>query len=87
MINYIISPWSPQLRLRATNIVALLHNVFNSRRMREGYSSRFVCASVCVCYHASCHIPCLYVENKVLLSYSTKYQHYLITQPGCLPHP
>ena len=34
--------------------------------MREGYGSHFVC--VCVC-HASCHIPCLYVENKVLLSF------------------
>ena len=29
----------------------------------RGYSSRSVC--VCVCYHASCYIPVLYVENKV----------------------
>ena len=43
--------------------------------MHEGYSSGFVCVCVCVCvclsvcYHASCYIPCLYVENKVLLSF------------------
>ena len=34
--------------------------------MHEGYGSYFVCVSVS--YHASCYIPYLYVENKVLLS-------------------
>ena len=28
-----------------------------------------VCVCVCVCYHASCHIPRLYVESKVPLSF------------------
>jgi hypothetical protein len=40
---------------------------FNPRRMREGYSSRYVC----VCYHATCYILCLFVSNTTL--------------QGCLP--
>ena len=45
--------------------------IISPRRMREGYGSHFVCVCVCmvcVCYHASCHIPRLYIENKVPLS-------------------
>ena len=34
----------------------------------EGYSSCSVCLYVCmsVCYHTSCYIPRLYIENTVL---------------------
>ena len=37
--------------------------LINPRRMCEGYGSRSMCACVCVCvyYHASCHIPRLYI--------------------------
>ena len=38
--------------------------LINPRRMREGYSSRSVCVSVC--YHASCYIPRLRVQTAVL---------------------
>ena len=30
---------------------------------------------MCVCYYASCYIPCLYVENMVLLGFSWHFQH------------
>ena len=48
----------------------------NPQHMREGYGSLFVCVSVCmsVCYHASCYIPCLYVENTVPLSFLQRSQ-------------
>ena len=46
--------------------------IINPRRMREGYSSRSVCVSVC--YHASCYIPRLYVENKVPLAFLWHFQ-------------
>ena len=30
---------------------------------------------VCVCYHASCHIPRLYVENQVSISFLWRFPH------------
>ena len=45
---------------------------FKPQRMREGYGSLCVC--LYVCYHASCLIPCLYVENKVPLSFLRRSQ-------------
>ena len=56
-------------------VLELAFNFINPRRMREGYGSVFVCVCVCVCvclsvcYHASCFIPRLYVENTVPLSF------------------
>ena len=42
--------------------------IINPWCMCEGYVSHFVCAYVC--YQPSCYIPRLYIENKVLLSFS-----------------
>ena len=41
--------------------------------MREGYGNCFM--RVCVCYHASCYIPGLYVEIKVPLSFLCRFLH------------
>ena len=30
---------------------------------------------VCVCYHASCYIPRLYIEHKVPLGFLWRFQH------------
>jgi hypothetical protein len=37
--------------------------VFNPRRMREGYGSRFVYVYLCICCQASCYIPRLRVQR------------------------
>ena len=39
----------------------------NPRHTCEGYSSHFISVCVCVCYHADCYVPGLYIENKVPL--------------------
>ena len=39
--------------------------IINPWRMREGYGSPFVH----ICYHTSCHIPRLYIDNKVPLNF------------------
>ena len=40
--------------------------------MREGYGIVVVC--VCVCVSVTCYIPHLYVENKVPLGFSWRFQ-------------
>ena len=42
----------------------------NPRRMRH----RVTVVVVCVCYHTNCYIPRLYVENKVPLGFSWRFQ-------------
>ena len=37
-----------------------------------------LCVCVCVssvCYHASCYIPCLYIEHRVPLGFLWHFQH------------
>ena len=47
--------------------------------MCEGYGSRCVHVSVCVCYRASRYIPHLYIENNVTLGFLWCFQdkHYV----------
>ena len=49
--------------------------LINTWRMHEGYSSRSVCVSVYVCYHASCYILPFLVEDKVSLSFLWRFLH------------
>ena len=51
---------SYQLRAKITEVI-------KPRRMREGYSSRFVIE--CVYYHASSYIPALHVQSEAAYSF------------------
>ena len=49
--------------------------LINPRCMRKGYSSRFGCLCVCVCYWTSCCIPHSYVKSQMSLGFLCWYQH------------